>query len=82
MALDTWLTFCGRLPEICDGRKFLLRRTPALIQIMMDDFDYEFRDLDRMEMEGGSQIIKNTAKFITDELEKSIYRMLSSFSPL
>lgn len=70
MALDSWLAFCGRLPEICDGGNNLLRRMPALIQKIMHDFDYAFRTLDRTATEGGFQIIKEMAMIVLGELDR------------
>jgi hypothetical protein len=70
MALDSWLSFCGRLPEICNGRNNLVRDMPALVQKIMSDFEYEFRNVDRTATEGGWQIIKEMADLVLHELEK------------
>ncbi|KAL9620317.1 MAG: hypothetical protein Q9160_005116 [Pyrenula sp. 1 TL-2023] len=70
MSLDTWLAFSGRLPPICDGRNNLLRRMPPLIQKLMDDFEPDFRDLDRTAMEGGLQVITEMAELVRQELGK------------
>ena len=70
MGLDSWLSFCGRLPEICDGRNNLLRRMPSLVQKLMTDFEYEFQTLDRTASEGGFQIIAETAGMLKRELER------------
>jgi hypothetical protein len=72
MALDSWLSFCGRLPEICNGRKNLLQSTPALVQKIMTDFEYEFMTLDRTATEGGLQIIQETAELVVLALEKEM----------
>ena len=70
MGLDSWLSFCGRLPEIRDGSNNLLCRMPSLIQKLMTDFEYEFQNLDRTANEGGLQIIKELAELILRELER------------
>jgi hypothetical protein len=70
MALDSWLSFCGRLPEICNGRNNLIQDMPALVQKIMSDFEYEFRNVDRTATEGGWQIIKEMADLVLHELEK------------
>ena len=70
MGLDSWLSFCGRLSEVCDGKNNLLRRMPSLIQKLMTDFEYEFQTLDRTASEGGFQIIQETADMIKRELER------------
>ncbi|KIX09176.1 uncharacterized protein Z518_00255 [Rhinocladiella mackenziei CBS 650.93] len=72
MGLDSWLSFCGRLPEIYDGRNNLLRSMPALVQKIMIDFEYEFSHLERTRTEGGLQIIKEMAELILRMLEKEM----------
>lgn len=72
MALDSWLSFCGRQPEIYDGRNNLLQSTPMLVQKMMSDFDYEFSSLDRTSADGGHQIVKELAALIAHTLEKEM----------
>ncbi|KEF53582.1 uncharacterized protein A1O9_10557 [Exophiala aquamarina CBS 119918] len=72
MALDSWLSFCGRQPEIYDGRNNLLQSLPMLIQKMMSDFDYEFSSLDRTSTDGGHQIVKELAALIAHTLEKEM----------
>ncbi|KAJ9606034.1 hypothetical protein H2200_009883 [Cladophialophora chaetospira] len=72
MGLDSWLSFCGRLPEIYDGRNNLHRSMPALVQKIMVDFEYEFSNLERTPTEGGLQIIKEMAELILHTLEKEM----------
>jgi len=72
MGLDSWLSFCGRLPEIYDGRNDLLRSMPALVQKIMIDFEYEFSCLQRTRIEGGQQINKEMAELIVRTLEKEM----------
>ena len=72
IGLDSWLSFCGRLPEIYDGRNNLLRSMPALVQKIMTDFEYEFSHLERTPAEGGLQIVKEMAELIIRTLEKEM----------
>ena len=61
VGLDSWLSFCSRLPEISDGPSNLLRVLPSLIQRTMTDFDLEFSSLDRTSRDGGLRIIQTIA---------------------
>lgn len=70
MAIDSWLSFCGRQPEIYDGRNNLLQSMPMLIQKLMSDYEFEFSTLDRTSADGGHQIVKELAGLITHTLEK------------
>lgn len=70
MGLDSWLSLCGRLSEICDSRNDLLRHMPSLVQKLMVDFEYMFRKLDRTGTEGGLQDIRDKAQSLADELER------------
>ena len=72
MALDSWLSFCGRQPEIYDGRNNLLQSLPLLIQKLMSDFDYEFSSLDQTSVDGGHQIVKELAGLIAHTLDKEM----------
>jgi hypothetical protein len=72
MALDSWLSFCGRLPEICNGRNKLVQRMPALIQKIMSDFEFEFRNINQTAAEGGWQLIKELADLVLHELEDNL----------
>ncbi|KAL8654878.1 MAG: hypothetical protein Q9210_001230 [Variospora velana] len=58
MSLDSWLSICGRTPEIIEGPSRLLQSLPTLIQRMMKDFDLEFSSVDRAPSDGGLRIIK------------------------
>ena len=66
MMLDSWLSICGRAPEIIDGKSSLLRNMPALIQYLLDDFDTDFKSIDRSANEGGLQLIKDVAASLMD----------------
>ena len=68
MSLDCWLSFCGRLPEICNGPSNLLRNMPALVQRIMVDFEDELRIVDRTSSDGGFQIIQQ----IADNLKQAL----------
>ncbi|KAJ9503171.1 hypothetical protein H2202_001325 [Exophiala xenobiotica] len=72
MGLDSWLSFCGRLPEIYNGRSNLIRSMPALVQKIMVDFEYEFSNLERTPTEGGLQFIRPLAQLILHTLEKEM----------
>ncbi|KAK5464588.1 hypothetical protein LTS15_001150 [Exophiala xenobiotica] len=72
MGLDSWLSFCGRLPEIYNGRSNLIRSMPALVQKIMGDFEYEFSNLERTPTEGGLQFIRPLAQLILHTLEKEM----------
>lgn len=72
MALDSWLSFCGRQPEIYDGRNNLLQSMPMLIQKLMSDYEFEFSSLDRTSADGGHQIVKELAGLIAHSLEKAL----------
>lgn len=61
MGLDSWLSICGRLPEISDGPTNLLRTLPTLVQRIMTEFDLEFSSLDRTSSDGGLRIIQTIA---------------------
>lgn len=61
MGLDSWLSICGRVPEIAKGPSRLLQSLPTLIQQIMMDFDLEFSSVDRTSRDGASRIIKTIA---------------------
>lgn len=61
VGLDSWLSMCGRLPEITDGPSDLLRTLPTLIQGIMTDFNLEFSSLDRTSSDGGLRMIRTIA---------------------
>lgn len=58
MSLDSWLSICGRTPEIIEGPSRLLQSLPTLVQRMMKDFDLEFSRVDHAPSDGGLRIIK------------------------
>ena len=70
MALDSWLSFCGRLPEIYNGRSNLIQIMPGLIQKLMSDFAYEFGNIDRTATEGGWQLMREMADLVLRELDQ------------
>ncbi|KAI1178268.1 hypothetical protein F4777DRAFT_110885 [Nemania sp. FL0916] len=71
MRLDAWLSYVGRLPEIAEGPHDLLRQTPALVQLLIEDFEIDFQNIDLSAREGGLQDIQglagNVMDFLTDE---------------
>ena len=68
MMLDSWLSICGRAPEIIDGKSSLLRNMPALIQYLLDEFLEDFESIDRSANEGGLQLIQEVAANLMDRL--------------
>jgi len=71
MRIDSWLSYVGRLDEISDGPHRLLRQTPALVDLIMQDFEHDFQNVDLSAKEGGLQDIQglaaNLMDFLTDE---------------
>jgi hypothetical protein len=71
MRLDSWLSYVGRLDEISDGPHQLLRQTPALLHLLMQEFQIDFQNIDLSAKEGGLQDIQglaaNLMDFLTDE---------------
>ena len=68
MMLDSWLSICGRLPEIVEGKASLLRKMPALIEHVMLEFYEDFESIDRSADEGGFQLIRDVARDLMDFL--------------
>ena len=68
VGLDSWLSFCSRLPEISNGPCNLLRVLPSLIQRTMTEFDFEFSSLDRTSRDGGLEIIQTIADSLLQSL--------------
>ncbi|KAI1110094.1 hypothetical protein F5Y14DRAFT_383073 [Nemania sp. NC0429] len=71
MRLDAWLSYVGRVPEIAEGPHNLLRQTPALVDLLMEEFEIDFQNVDLSAREGGLQDIQglaaNVMDFLTDE---------------
>ncbi|KFZ11255.1 hypothetical protein V502_07646 [Pseudogymnoascus sp. VKM F-4520 (FW-2644)] len=71
MRLDAWLSYVGRTDEISNGPHHLLESTPALVQLLMDEFEVDFQNTDLSAEEGGLQDIQvlaaNVMDFLTDE---------------
>jgi hypothetical protein len=80
MALDSWLSYCGRQPEICGhgplsdlsisvvGVGDLLYTMPKLIERTMESFKFEFTNLERTAIDGGHQIVQQIAGNLLDTL--------------
>lgn len=80
MALDAWLSYCGRQPEICGypqvqytsvpvlGVGDLLYTMPTLVQRTMGSFTLEFANLERTALEGGQQIAQQIAENLLNTL--------------
>ncbi|EHK99338.1 hypothetical protein M7I_4804 [Glarea lozoyensis 74030] len=71
MRLDAWLSLCGRTDEIQHGRNDLIKQTPAMVQLVLGEFEYDFMQLDRSDHEGGMQVNQalaaNVMDFLLDE---------------
>lgn len=80
MALDSWLSYCGRQPEIC-GRRLsqdtivpaagsgdLLYNMPTIVERTMRSFTFEFANLERSSIDGGHQIVQQIAGNLLDTL--------------
>ncbi|KAI0414740.1 hypothetical protein F5X98DRAFT_239200 [Xylaria grammica] len=71
MLLDAWLSYTGRLREIAEGPHDLLSQAPALVQLLMEEFEIDFQNIDLSAHEGGLQDIQglkdNVMDFLTDE---------------
>ncbi|PQE04953.1 hypothetical protein CJF30_00004723 [Rutstroemia sp. NJR-2017a BBW] len=39
MRIDSWFSYVGRLDEISEGPRRLLHQTPALVQLLMEEFE-------------------------------------------
>ncbi|RFU27763.1 hypothetical protein B7463_g8578, partial [Scytalidium lignicola] len=71
MRIDAWLSYVGRTPEIANGPHNLLTNTPSLIQLIRDEFELDFSNIDLSAEDGGLQDIQdlavNVMDFLTDE---------------
>ncbi|KAL1880758.1 hypothetical protein Daus18300_001372 [Diaporthe australafricana] len=69
--IDSWLSYVGRLDEISEGPHRLLSQTPALIKLLMEEFEVDFHNIDLSADQGGLQDIQglaaNVMDFLTDE---------------
>ncbi|KAI0200208.1 hypothetical protein F4808DRAFT_171989 [Astrocystis sublimbata] len=68
MRLDAWLSYVGRLPEIADGPHRLLRQAPALVHLLIENFEIDFQNIDLSAREGGLQDIQGLAENVMDSL--------------
>lgn len=68
MYLDSWLSWVGRLDAITKGPNQLLKRTPSLVQLLIDEFDVDFTYIDASIMDGGLQNIQSLAASVMDWL--------------
>ncbi|KAK4163207.1 hypothetical protein QBC43DRAFT_320176 [Cladorrhinum sp. PSN259] len=68
MRLDSWLSYVGRLDEISDGPHRLLRQTPALLALLMKEFEKDFENIDLSAFKGGLQDIQGLAANVMDWL--------------
>ncbi|KAI9686069.1 MAG: hypothetical protein M1822_004052 [Bathelium mastoideum] len=68
MRLDSWLSYVGRTPEISGGRNQLWKYTPALIFLLLEEFELDFQDIDLSVGQGGLQDIQGLAANLMDFL--------------
>jgi hypothetical protein len=68
MRLDAWLSICGRTDEIFHRRNDLIKRTAAMVQLVMVEFEYDFLNLDESDQEGGMQVNQALAASVMDFL--------------
>jgi hypothetical protein len=73
MALDSWLSYCGRQPEISGGNIHpgvgdLNQTMSTLVQRTMDSFSLEFENLEHTAVDGGLAIVEQTAGNLLDTL--------------
>ncbi|KAJ6164777.1 hypothetical protein N7470_003449 [Penicillium chermesinum] len=80
MALDSWLSYCGRQPEICGrgpgqemivpaaGAGDLLYTMPSLVERTMNSFTFEFANLERTSIDGGLQLVQQISNNLLDTL--------------
>lgn len=71
MKLDAWLSMCGRTDEILHGRNDLIKQTPAMVELLFEEFTLDFLNLDQADTEGGMQenqeLATNVMDFLLDE---------------
>lgn len=71
MRIDSWLSYVGRTYEISHGPKQLLKEAPGYVQLLREEFELDFMNIDLSAKEGGYQDIKglteNVMDFLTDE---------------
>lgn len=69
--LDAWLSLVCRTDEIQNGRNGLTKQAPALVQVLMEEFAYDFSNLELSDSEGGMQenqeLAANVMDFLLDD---------------
>lgn len=69
--LDAWLSYVGRMDEIVNGRHRLLEQTPAMVAMLLDEFQLDFMIFEQSATDGGLQEIQaltaNVMDFLQDE---------------
>lgn len=68
MAIDSWLSICGRRREIITGRANLIARMPSLVEFLMGEFAGDFADLNLTVIDGGFQKIQDVVNNVMDTL--------------
>ena len=70
MMLDSWLSICGRQPEIFSGRSSLLHKMPNILESLEYRFWEAFSKLDRTASEGGLQHIQQEVRTLEEFLAR------------
>ncbi|PQE32230.1 modin protein [Rutstroemia sp. NJR-2017a WRK4] len=68
MRLDSWLSYVGRTNEIGDGPNKLLKNAPAVADLLMEEFELDFQNIDLSASEGGLPDIQAVAALVMDFL--------------
>ncbi|CAO1606182.1 hypothetical protein XANCAGTX0491_009683 [Xanthoria calcicola] len=70
MMLDSWLSICGRQPEIFSGRSSLLHKMPNILESLEYRFWEPFSELDQTASEGGLQHIQQEVRTLEEFLAR------------
>ncbi|KAG9252138.1 uncharacterized protein F5Z01DRAFT_251305 [Emericellopsis atlantica] len=68
MRIDAWLSYVGRTDQIANGPRRLLKQTPALIALLVEEHELDFQNMDLSAEEGGWQDIADAAADLMDTL--------------
>lgn len=66
--IDSWLSICGRTKEITEGPNALLRQIPAMVQLIVAEFELDFTNLQESADQGGLEDIQGLAANLLDFL--------------
>ncbi|KAI6781659.1 uncharacterized protein J7T54_003924 [Emericellopsis cladophorae] len=68
MRIDAWLSYVGRTDQITNGPRRLLKQTPALVALLVEEHELDFQNMDLSAEEGGWQDIADAAADLMDTL--------------